>query len=225
MENSFKESLGLQKVSRQELVSVDQTKRTIELFDITQINSIINELLKKAGSDLVIVDDTIKTDVIFDATRSASGWHDGGEVKINAAKFSFDQDHKKDYRRILSTYIHEYVHACATDQEKEKTTGFKCVVGGKEINIPLNEGFTELIADYVYEEYLKRSGDLNRFGHTSHQRTVKGYTEERKEAREMISNFAKAWGVPEDVVFNAYIQAYFTRDVSSFQDSVLEKTE
>ncbi|MEN9552084.1 MAG: hypothetical protein RI935_461 [Candidatus Parcubacteria bacterium] len=220
MENSFKEPQGLQRVNRQELVLIDQTKRIIDSFDINQINSIINELLKKSNSDLVVVEGAIKTDVIFDASRSASGWHNDREIKINAAKFTFDQDYKKDYRRILSTYIHEYVHACAVNQKKKKTTGFKYMIEDKEINVPINEGFTELIADYVYEEYLKRSGDLNRFGHTSHQRTVKGYIEERVEALQMISDFAKKEGVPESVVFGAYVRAYFSHDASSFEDTI-----
>lgn len=196
-----------------------QTQRFLETINQDILSGIVGELLGKSSIE-PNSDDRVNATVSFDEARKASGWHDAGSVTINAAKFDFNSDYKKDYRRILSTYIHEYVHACAIGSGSSADTGFKYTdEDGTVKHIPLNEGFTELIADYVYEEYLRRSGDLARLGHTSHKRTVRGYLEERRDAMELVHKISQDAGIPEDIVFGAYMRAYFTQDTQSFEDS------
>jgi hypothetical protein len=217
-EHFVEDSSGVQK--RSEVTPSEyQTERFLNTINYDVLSGIMGELLTK--SNLGYIPDMIDVTVKSDDTRKASGWHDSGSVTINAAKFDFNNDYKKDYRRILSTFIHEYVHANATGPDTGDDTGFKYVdAGGQAKNVPLNEGFTELIADYVYEEYMRRTGEIERFGQTSHKRTIKGYLKERSDAMVLVRKIAEDVGVPEDVVLGAYIRAYFTRDTPSFEDSL-----
>jgi hypothetical protein len=194
--------------------------RFLDTIDHDVLGGIMDELLGRSDIERS-PEHEIDSAVEFDETRKASGWHNSGKITINAAKFDFNEDYKKDYRRILSTYIHEYVHANALGPGADNETGFQYVSEDeKKHHAPLNEGFTELIADYVYEEYVRRSGERERLGQTSHRRTVKGYLQERADAMALVRKISEEAGIPEDVVLGAYIRAYFSQDVGSLENSL-----
>lgn len=196
------------------------TRRFLETINRDLLEGIMKELLEKSGV-AHRADDHVAVDVVYDPSQKISGWHSGGSVAINSAKFDFNDDYKKDYRRILSAFIHEYVHARAIGPSSKNATGFKYrTEDGTIRHAPINEGFTELIADYVYEEYMKRSGEIKRFGQVKHKRTVIGYLRERGDALELIKRIAQETGIPEDVVFGAYVRAYFSQDTDSFEEAL-----
>lgn len=198
-----------------------QTERFLNTINQPVLDGIISEMLSKSGIEDKI-NTQVSTKIVSNDTRSASGWHINGEITINAANFDFNLDHKKDYRRILSTYIHEYVHACAIGSRIENT-GFKHKSKSGEMeNVLINEGFTELIADYVYEEYLRRTGEASSLGLTFPKRTVKGYLKQRLEAIEIMKKISLEYDVPEEIVFDAYIRAYFTQDIDAFEHTLLQ---
>ena len=197
-----------------------QVEKFLETVDMETLNLIMEEILERSGVDTQ--KQYIKQNVAHEPSRKASGWHENREIFVNASKYDFNDDYKKDYRRILSAYIHEYVHAVAAAREGGSTGFQQTLKSGEKKNLPINEGFTELIADYVYEEYLSRTGEAVRLGHTSHKRTVKGYFDERADASALIEKMSQDSGIPEDVVFGAYIRAYFSRDLDSLDKSLEE---
>ncbi len=195
-------------------------KKFLEKIEINVLTDILSELLVKSGmTSEHIRKKEIKVNVVSDTMRKANAWHNSGSLYINAAKFDFNSDYKKDYKRILSAYIHEYVHAMAMNNGIAQTTGFKWVSeDGVEMEIPINEGFTELIADYVFEEYLKRSGGSSLVGQKDYKRTIKGYLQERSDAFAFVSQVSQQTGIPEDVVMKSFIRAYFSQDIDSLED-------
>ena len=126
----------------------------------------------------------------------------------------------------MSTLIHEELHAI-TDQPSEffyDKAIFRVGYEIQEVSIPrpenglneptvkrtwlaFNEGLTELIRDQIFEEYLRRNKNADRYLLLGE---AEAYISERFFVNEIIKKTAELSGVSEDVVFEAFVQAYFS---------------
>jgi len=216
--DEFYEAPARLSASREVAASKFHIEKFLSSVNKDVLDEVIGEMFKK--SELPPSQESVPLAVDYRPGRKASGWHKEGVININSAKFDFNDNLRKNFRRLLSTYVHEYVHASAAGPAEEET-GFKYLSPeGRIMHPPINDGFTEIIADYVYEEYARRTGETARLGQKTPKRTIRGYIEERADAKALIEKIAEDAGVPFDVVLGAYIRAYFSRDIASFEESL-----
>jgi hypothetical protein len=192
--------------------SLDLIREHLKRIDSNTIQDIFNEIRSKSGLTQFPIGQ-FKIAVTWNPESRKGGWQYRDTITINAASPTFATPDKIQ-NKLLSICIHEYVHAYAGDGGGENNTGFK----DGSANELLNEGFTELIADFVYEEYIRRTGD--KLGQKTNKRTFISYVIQRREVSEILDSMSKEAGLPFEVVFNAYVSAYFNRDTESFLDSV-----
>lgn len=131
---------------------------------------------------------------------------------------------------VLSTLVHERVHARGFNTfrivavHKQRTgevlepdairMGYENYVT-KEF-LGFDEGVTELIADEVYRELVKRQGATKfRVGRTKEGKAWYAgyeyltYENEKAEVKAFMNGFSKKFNVPEGVVWNAVKRGYF----------------
>lgn len=129
---------------------------------------------------------------------------------------------------ILSTLIHEEAHAASKNivyvkpdglmgkiktifsrnTDQTNVSGYHTNGEGYDLFQVFNEGVTELIAQEVYDEYFRRSGDGSNHGEeTAYHETYPG---ERAIVDIFCERIAHEVGVPRDVVWTSVKQGYFS---------------
>ena len=179
--DEFYEAPARLSASREVAASKFHIEKFLSSVNKDVLDEVIGEMFKK--SELPPSQESVPLAVDYRPGRKASGWHKEGVININSAKFDFNDNLRKNFRRLLSTYVHEYVHASAAGPAEEET-GFKYLSPeGRIMHPPINDGFTEIIADY--EEYARRTGETARLGQKTPKRTIRGYIEERADAQDI----------------------------------------
>ena len=127
---------------------------------------------------------------------------------------------------VLYTYVHEQVHALSTDlktyngygEKDRKFLGFKKIekdFRDKDIDVSyveLNEGMTEIIAEEVAREYLRRTGQVSGKQRDAHHayNSVAVYMQYKILVDEIIAELATEYQQPGDVIKKAMIRSYFS---------------
>lgn len=197
---------------------------------IAEIDRILNEMRRKSGVAPLFDKPEIVSEESESKTCDETGEVGGGYSPLkNRIRLDPTERFANGYD-VLSTFVHERVHARGFNTfrivalHKRRTgeilepdslkMGYENYVT-KEF-LGFNEGVTELIAEEAYSELVKRQG-MARFvpgrveggkrwyaGYEYHV-----YEAEKAEVREFLSDFARTYGVPEKVVWNAVKRGYF----------------
>lgn len=136
-------------------------------------------------------------------------------IKINKSRLSL---YVKKYE-IFKDLLHEMCH----DMSHFFGKGIKAV----NVFKPLDEALTEDLANYIFKEYLKRSGDRSVWKEDSMESVNKvkniedsnTYSRYRHQLDEYVKELSTESGIPEDIVYKAWVGHYVRGD---FKDWILE---
>lgn len=197
---------------------------------IAEIDRILNEMRRKSGvAPLTDSPAIVSMASEEDRCHSEDGAGGGYSPIKNRIRLDPTEMFMNGYE-VLSTLIHERVHARGFNTirvvaiHRKRTgeilepdsirMGYEDYVT-KEF-LDFNEGVTELIAEEVYSEFIKRQGASkflsgkveggNRWYAGYEYRT---YGKEKSEVQSFISEFAQKFQVPESVVWKAVKRGYF----------------
>ncbi len=119
-------------------------------------------------------------------------------------------------RRHKKLDVLKLLWSFATNQESEIAPGGfyrKKTLKGRHLRdefLAFSEGVTELIAEEVFTEYLKRTGASTELkGSKSAPEYIEGYLGMRPIVRAFIASVAERTGVPYEVVWGSIKQGYF----------------
>lgn len=224
---SQRESAGqVPEVSRHEKEeTVLSVKKLLMEIDGSQIKDIYAELLRKCGARLperFISPEEVE--VVYMNTNQKGNYYDG-QISLNARNVPHEDGVAA--ASILSTYIHELAHFYSEGREEHTYSqdGYQSRAGDENDNVFLNEAVTELIADQVYREYIKRSGDKAIYTDKEGRlRKPASYVDGRKTALKVIDHISDKTGLAPDIVFKALTQGYFSnegKEVKRILDEVL----
>lgn len=151
-----------------------------------------------------------------------AGFHRGGTTKINSNQIGNTSE-----VGILKIAIHEFVHGFSgrsgmglTDRDGGLGSS---IFEDNRLFISLNEAVTEILADYVLTEYIKRSGDKESYERFDvYFKRNKTYYFEQLATHDVVRNIAKDAGVPSHVVLESLFGHYVRGD---FEKAIEELTE
>lgn len=196
------------------------------------IVDLFKEFLKKAGREdrveQFIPFNQIRSVQDLKNKRSGSYYAETHEIELNKEELLQDEV-PCTKSMVLAVLIHEELHAVTNNgsridevslQEKRQT-GFqedgKDIITGVVIREweMFNEGLTELIADDLFSEYIKRTGDgkdfdIRSYGEYGEKSTHQTYINQRFLVNEVFLRVSKDTGISLDIVREAFVQAYLT---------------
>lgn len=209
-----------------------RVRKRLESVDEEILEDIFRTILRRSGceekmhmyiplSEVVCVDDK-------DTKSSGTYYPQEHKIEINLP-YIVDANDNQEFAAVTKVAIHEEVHAVSKGglifnedtSEVEDYVGFaierrdeitKAVVQ-KSFTL-FNEGMTELIADDIYEEYVRRSGNKALYvqdtgeGNTLIQVTT--YEEGRIAVNAIITQIAAEIGVSKDIVREGFVSLYMS---------------
>lgn len=141
---------------------------------------------------------------------------------------------------VVNTIIHEELHAISTVYSKKvssRATEVKINLGlekrreysdagfqiDKQTNLLINEGLTQIIADDIHSEYVKRSGTTREYPKKEQTErlgiSVGAYPENQFRIRLLILFYAELLNQTEDVVKGSFIRSYL-RNTNIFPEEL-----
>jgi len=230
-------------------------KEILAQVDFAALREIFSEEVRRSGGNLEEMSfaDTGSVELYYDGKEKLAGYFQDGKAFINVRNEVFEIDGSLLPRYMLSTLIHEETHAaasertCVTDEaiarmlrrsKTEAGTTYAAEDGGYgEIIITqgklsvahkmLNEAITDTIANEVYDTYLERTGERSRYSDSEGNADFKqSYRPAREVLRFVLRRIAEKAELPEDVVWGAVKQGYFSPESGTLRQfkETLEET-
>ncbi len=212
-------------------------ERTIDRVDFGVIKDIFTEIRRKSGveEDFQVVDKrgiTVKLEALLNPNAAD---YSGIENKIRLF-YPFQTNyssHENLRNEVLSNIMHEETHAAGKVEDcsswEARKLKWESFFSGKVIEYGkygysqswvrkgefyanfnyFNEGVTDKIAEEVYEEYLKRTGETGYFlGEKGNKRYSPGYLPSRALVTAFIEVVASSTHMPSDKIWEAIMQGY-----------------
>jgi hypothetical protein len=197
---------------------------------VAEIDRILNEMRRNSGVSALLDHPTIVSEALEEDEFCREGGVGGGYSPIkNRIRLDPTENFNNGYE-LLVTFIHERVHARgfntfrAVAHHRRRTgeilepdsirIGYENYVT-KEFS-DFNEGMTELIAEEVYVELIRRQGmakfvsgkveDGKRWYAGYEYRT---YEDEKSKVRDLVAHISETRQVSERTVWNAMKRGYF----------------
>lgn len=212
-------------------------KEFIDSLQENVVKDILAEILRKSDNEKAL-DKFIPfkeiTSFLDDKNQtSATFYHDTHSIELNKDKIVHDKTEHNGTELTqtitLATILHEELHALTSNElmgvkeegVEKRQTGFQVervdtlTQESKKVLVKFNEGITELIKDYILTEYIKRTGDSNKFILKGYEEglsesTYQTYLEERALVNDIFMRVSVQSNVSLDVVREAFVQAYFS---------------
>ncbi len=223
-------------VEQQATQAIQKTEQALGSIDHNILRDIFFEILTPAeaqdawdgflpkSSVHVVYDKKVRSRGMFSSKVDGV---DEAHIILNAEKIG--RAREEDFGlAVLYTYVHEQVHALSTDfkthrsyddSPDRKFVGFKGIKkhwSQKEGSVSyaeLNEGMTEIIAEEVAREYLRRTGQVHGQQRDAHhaENSIAVYMEYKILVDDIISELAHEYSQPSDVIKKAIMKAYFSK--------------
>jgi hypothetical protein len=228
MRESFRPSLHKQEQNSEEDLRL-RAEQLLEKVDFHLLRDIFSEERRKSGLDAENTNlQTSASDVMRKPTHpTALGQYFLPEntIGMNLEKISGSDD--RNFENIFFTILcHEETHSVSTNPHQQSgllrlfnslanrptdQTGFQYGTLRENAFSMFNEGVTDTVAEEVYDEYIKRSGDRTLFINTdSTSEFRRNYPNERNILKAFMSAISRMTDVPEEVVWSGIKQSYFS---------------
>ncbi len=210
-----------------------RAERLLQKIDFELLRTIFSEEISRSGMNpasinLRTVDDGIKLDIIKESADAGyMPWTN--EIKIDPEKISEYKSGKgaNFENEIFGALCHEETHAIS----RRPHTGillielFRFLLNKPTMQVGveystrsdetsfniLNEAITDTVAEEVYDEYIRRSGDRSLFGdHAGTSEFPRTYIYGRIVLRAFISALVRATDIPEEVVWGGIKRSFFS---------------
>jgi hypothetical protein len=231
-DQEYKEEIA--SIEQQATAAIQKTEQALGSIDHGVLKDIFFEILTPAKAEdawegfipassvHVVYDKNVRSRGRFSSQVDGV---DEAHIILNAEKIGKAREEDFDLA-VLYTYVHEQVHALSTDfkmhrsyddSPDRKFVGFKGIkkhFTDKEgvVNYAeLNEGMTEIIAEEVAREYLRRTGQVSGKHRDVHHadNSIAVYMEYKILVDDIVSELAQEYSQPTDIIKKAIIRAYF----------------
>ena len=137
-----------------------------------------------------------------------------------------------DFSKFLKVIIHEMAHVASLDnrlRDNQAVTGFQSASEQQSLFTPLNEAFTEYVADAVYSEYVRRTGNRKdtvalSYGPIDIQFDRENYGVYRQWLAVLIDELAKEAGVEKEEIIKSmlghYMRADFPQEIEALYQEI-----
>lgn len=223
-------------IEQQATEAIQKTEQALESIDQSVLKDIFFEILTPAeGQDAwdgflpkssvhVVYDKKVRSRGMFSSKVDGV---DEAHIILNAEKIARAREEDFDLA-VLYTYVHEQVHALSTDfkthrsyddNPDRKFVGFKGIKKhftdpeGNVSYAELNEGMTEIIAEEVAREYLRRTGQVSGHQRDVHhaENSIAVYMDYKILVDDIVASLAEEYSQPRDVIKKAIMKAYFSK--------------
>ena len=236
-------------LEQDEFLKVSKIEDHLKSIDKKILKDIFLEIFKSAGRKEVLgryLGDSNVTVEYNESKKIRGSFYPGSDntknprISLNAASFAESSDDMTK-ASVLYVYVHEQVHALSTDRAFHKDyfdnldkryIGFERQekkLGESKISVSyreLNEGMTQVIAEQVADEYLRRTGVMSGQDREDHHidYVQNVYLDYKILVDNLIFKLSEEYSLPEDVIKNSLIQAYFAKkDINSNFSDWLEQ--
>lgn len=227
----------------------EQQRKTVEAFfegmDIDTLIDIYTDLKRKAlgwerGSNDEHLFKSCMKYVLQDPDIEEGV--DGGQVagiqpmladevvfaKLKVFTRGLDITSEKNFPKFLKVVIHELAHVASLDNrlvDGEVRIGFASASTYEVQFTPLNEAFTEYVADAVYSEYIHRTGNKDdatavSFGPIDIKYDREQYGVYRQWLAVLIDELAKEAGIEKEEIIKSMLGHYMRADFSQEIDAL-----
>ncbi len=212
---------------------LEELTKVIEGIDFTALKNVIFDILNKTGIDLErlkkVNPESIR--IVNDASfESIAAYFQGVDLIGLRAGISDEYDENE----ILLFVTHEFVHSLSSMQRLEEKYEKYNIISAPETryklglteslvsdlpfrsfrkNDQVNEGLTELIAEAITVEFLRRKGENCDLSDLS----SKLYPVGKDLVKILVFSISEKTGLPDDVVFLSLVRAMFSGEFDAFK--------